>query len=106
MPQQAQPWYRTGRGWYIELNRKQIFLAKDRNDAFKALPIGFASRDEAWADMCWAFSSVPPLRIYSVMPVAETVAADMGERPAAKALRFTIRRASLRCTAPSRSTRP
>jgi integrase len=36
MPKQVQPWYRKGRGWYIEFNRKQIFLAKDRGDAFRA----------------------------------------------------------------------
>jgi integrase len=30
----AKPWYREGRGWFLELNGKQIKLADDRDEAF------------------------------------------------------------------------
>jgi hypothetical protein len=31
-------------------------------------------RGEAWAAICWAFSSVPPFSNYAVMPVARDAA--------------------------------
>ena len=30
----AKPWHRKGRGWFLELNGKQIKLADDRDEAF------------------------------------------------------------------------
>lgn len=32
----AQPWFRKGRGWFVQVNGKQVFLADEREDAFQA----------------------------------------------------------------------
>lgn len=33
---ESKPWLRKGRGWYVQINRKQHFLGKDRGDAMRA----------------------------------------------------------------------
>lgn len=30
----AKPWFRKGRGWYLEINGKQVKLGDDRKEAF------------------------------------------------------------------------
>lgn len=34
MPHFSKPWFRQGRGWYLQLSGKQIKLGKDRDEAF------------------------------------------------------------------------
>jgi integrase len=36
MPRHPKPWYRKGRGWFIQRNGKQVFLGKKKPDAMSA----------------------------------------------------------------------
>ena len=33
MARQAKPWFRKGRGWYVQRDGQQVFLSKDKKDA-------------------------------------------------------------------------
>ena len=36
MPRHPKPWFRKGRGWYIQRNGKQVFLGTKKPDAVQA----------------------------------------------------------------------
>ena len=59
---------------------------------------GRGARDDAGAAIAWAFSSVPPFLMYSVIPVARKVWQQMcSGKPTRRACRLTIRKTSARC---------
>ena len=35
MPRHPKPWFRKGRGWYIQRDGKKVFLGRDRKEAYQ-----------------------------------------------------------------------